>query len=231
MPTRYPDFVVIAEALAVRRGIRTIFSHVGFRLEGGKAVTLLGPNGVGKTTLLRCLAGFIRPVAGTARIAVSGETPDAHALNDQTLAELCHFIGHQNGLKRTFTVAENLMFWQEFLAPAPGGLSRDRPIGDALERLNLIELADIPTAYLSAGQKRRSALARLIVADRPIWLLDEPTVSLDAASTRLLEELVAEHTHRGGLVLAATHLPLGATFGQSVTLGAPLPASAEELSL
>jgi heme exporter protein A len=180
------------EGLSVARGGRVVLSGISFAVGAGEALLLTGPNGSGKTTLLRTIAGFLRPEAG--RIAIEGVADDAGA------SDRMHLVGHLNGIKASLTVAENLTFWGRFLGgSATGGLAR----------LNLDSLAHIPAGYLSAGQKRRLGLARLLAAPRPIWLLDEPTVSLDAASVEVLAGLVQEHVAGGGIAIAATHVPLG----------------------
>jgi heme exporter protein A len=134
-------------------------------------------------------------------------------------AELSHFMGHHDGLKSHLTVAENLAFWAASLDEEGGGAQRER-LEAALDRFDLAALADIPAGYLSAGQKRRLALARLGVAERPLWLLDEPTVSLDAASVALLIKAIAEHVAAGGLAAIATHVPMGLERAREIRLGA-----------
>ena len=185
---------LIAENLTVRRGNREVLTNLSFQLGTGEGLLLTGPNGAGKTTLIRTIAGLLPPDSGTVRLTGAEDETDIGAQ--------CHLIGHQNGIKASLTVAENLRFWAEFL----GG---EASIDPTLERLNLASIDDLPAGYLSAGQKRRLGLARLLVAKRPIWLLDEPTVSLDAASTALLGEIVAGHIAEGGMAIAATHIPLG----------------------
>lgn len=192
---------LVVENLVVARGGRVIIDGLDFEVEAGGALLLTGPNGAGKTTLIRALAGFLRPVSGTIRIE-EAEAPEPE------LAQLCHYVGHVNGIKSGLTVAENLEFWRQFLEGSGRG-GEDHRVDAALDRFNLRMLAGIPAAYLSAGQKRRVGLARLLVTDRPLWLLDEPTASLDAASAKLLTEVAADHVATGGLVIAATHLPLG----------------------
>ena len=159
---------------------------------------LVGPNGAGKTTLLRTIAGFLRPAAGTIHLEGGGD--------ELSVAEQAHFIGHANAIKAHLTVRENVVFWAKYLGGAADAEAR---VDAALEHFAISALAEFPAAYLSAGQKRRVGLARLLVAARPLWLLDEPTVSLDAASTKVLGAAVNAHLANGGLVIAATHLPLG----------------------
>lgn len=182
--------------------------------KAGEALLVVGPNGAGKTTLIRTIAGFIAPSAGG--IFLKGDS------GDRDLAELCHYVGHLTGIKANLTAAENLAFWAEYL---DGGNERaiDDRVDEALSHFGLLALADYPAGLLSAGQKRRLGLARLSVAERPIWLLDEPTVSLDAASTELLAGLIQRHLAGGGLLIAATHLPLGLEEPTYLRLGAPAP--------
>ena len=182
--------------LTVERGDRVLFSELTFKVGSGEAVTLTGPNGSGKTTLLRTLAGFCRIAAGSVRLKEL-------AGGESEMAANCHFIGHANALKSSLTVSENATFWARYLGQST---ARVNPV---LQRFALSELAHVPAGYLSAGQKRRLALARLMLAERPVWLLDEPTVSLDAASTAMLADVVNEHVAAGGIVVAATHIPLG----------------------
>ncbi len=198
------------ENLTLRRGERTLISSLSFELAAGEALVLKGPNGVGKTTLIRAIAGFIRPAGGEVRLA--------GGLTEHSVAEQCHFIGHQNAVKSGLTVRENADFWRLFQAipaaaakGATAGLSRvaGNQTDVALERLGLAAIAGIRAGYLSAGQRRRLALTRLLLSPRPVWLLDEPTVSLDADATRVLADLIAEHRGGGGLALAATHIDLG----------------------
>jgi heme exporter protein A len=186
---------ILVSDLACSRGGRRLFGRLGFRLEQGEAMLVTGPNGIGKTTLLRALAGFVRPDAGV--IAVEGAGEDA------ALPQLSHFVGHRDGLKAALTVRENLA-----LAPALLG-GAGALVAEAAERLDLLRLLDLPAGVLSAGQRRRTALARLLVARRPVWLLDEPTSALDAASQGAVAKLMAEHVAAGGILIAATHLPLG----------------------
>ena len=176
-----------------------MLTGVDLAVVAGEALIMTGPNGAGKTTLLRAIAGLLKPVAG--RITLEGGNPEA------TIGEQCHLIGHSNAIKPLMTVAENAAFWGDFLASTIGP-----PPGRVLAMLTgfgLDALADIPARFLSAGQARRLGLCRLLLAHRPVWLLDEPTVSLDAASVGLLAREIDGHVARGGIVIAATHLPLG----------------------
>jgi len=181
-----------AKGLAAIRGERLVFAGIGFALPPGGALLLEGPNGSGKSTLLRVLAGLGRAEVGT--LHWNGED----ALADRTAhAARVAYVGHLDAIKPGLATAENLAFWGD--PPA---------VAASLDRMGLARLCDLPARMLSAGQKRRLALARLLLADAPIWLLDEPTLGLDAASVAALGEVFAAHRARGGVVLAATHLPL-----------------------
>lgn len=177
------------------RGGREVFAGLNFTVEGGEALAVTGRNGAGKTTLLRLIAGLLEPAGG--RIALTGGLPEA------SVAEQAHYVGHRDALKPALSVRENLEFWYAFL----GG--RDASPASALDAVGLGGLAGLPAAYLSAGQRRRLALARLVAAPRPIWLLDEPTAALDSAGQQRLAELMRSHLSGGGMIVAATHGPLG----------------------
>ena len=164
---------LVAENLVLERGGRNVVDGLSLRLEGGAALVLTGPNGSGKSTLLRSLAGYLRPASGSVRIIGAGD--------DRETSEVCHFVGHLDGIKTHLTAAENLAFWATYLGGSADLAAR---VEAALQRFALDALADIPAGYLSAGQKRRLALARLVAAERPLWLLDEPTVSLDVGVDR-----------------------------------------------
>jgi heme exporter protein A len=182
-----------AENLACERGGRTVFSNQNFSLSSGELLQLTGANGAGKSSLLRLLASLSEPSHG--KISLEGGAPDL------TLGQQAHYIAHSDASKSALTVTENLKFWRDFL----GGVDLDH----ALSAVNLSALADYPVALLSAGQKRRLALARLALVPRAIWLLDEPSVGLDEASQKLLVALMSQHLKAGGLIVAATHVPLG----------------------
>ncbi len=195
------------ENLTVKRGLRTIISDLSFHIEDHEGLLLTGPNGSGKTTLLRALAGFIEQSNGT--IKLTGGTEDAD------VGEQCHYIGHKNGIKHGFTVSENLEFWLNYL----GGADKPERKHKALEMFELTNLMDIPAGMLSAGQKRRLGLARLVMIKRPVWLLDEPSVSLDVHSVKILARVVEDHIRDGGIAMAATHIPLGLEFKRTLQLG------------
>ncbi len=184
---------LIVEDLACRRSGRRVFSGLSFTLEPGAALVVTGRNGAGKSSLLAMLAGRLRADAGAIRVEDVGE---------RTLPECLHLVGHRDGLKAAMTARENLDFARDLL-----GQPSLTP-AEALDEVGLGHAASLPVAYLSAGQRRRVALARLLVARRPLWLLDEPTSALDAASQGTLSVLMNEHLGRGGLIVAATHAPL-----------------------
>jgi heme exporter protein A len=191
---------LIADQLVILRGSRVIIDTLSFTVGGGEALVLAGANGAGKTTLLRALAGFLTVERGVIRLDPNQD--------DAALHERMHVIGHTNGIKSSLTVRENIMFWASYLSEDDGS-DASRRADRALEHFGLTTLEDFPAQYLSAGQKRRLGLARLLAAHRPVWLLDEPTVSLDTASVAQLAIAVNEHTRAGGMVIAATHVPLG----------------------
>jgi heme exporter protein A len=200
------------EYLSAFRGERLVLRDVCFTVPSSGALLLLGPNGAGKSTLLRVLAGLKRPDAG--RLLWDG----SDALADPALhATQIAFLGHLDAVKPGLTVAENLAL--------PARLS-GRPIGMALEAVGLAALAELPARMLSAGQRRRLAIARLVLSRAPLWLLDEPTLGLDARSVELFGALLARHREAGGVVVAATHLPLPLPGAETLQLG-PLPAGAE----
>ena len=194
-----------AAGLAAFRGERLVFRDLDFAIAAGGALTLSGPNGAGKSTLLRLLAGLLRPAAGT--LSWNGEDafvdPSLHATH-------VAYVGHQDAVKPALTAAENL----RFAARLSGG-----DAGAALAALGLGDLADLPARMMSAGQRRRLALARLGLSRAPVWLLDEPTVGLDAASLDRLAGLIAAHRAGGGIVIAATHLALPVPGAAELRLG------------
>ena len=195
-----------ADALTCQRGGRIVFADLSFSVVAGEAVQVVGPNGAGKSSLLRLIAGLVPVAAGT--LVLEGGDGEA------AIGEQVHYCGHQDAFKQALTVAENLAFWTEFLGG--GGIGP----ADALDRLGLGHLAGLPAAYLSARQRRRLALARLLTVSRPLWLLDEPTAALDAASQAVLAGIMAGHLAAGGMLMAATHGPLGIPARELVIGGA-----------
>lgn len=189
---------LVLDNLACRRGGRLIYRDLAFRVAAGQAAAVRGPNAVGKSTLLRQLAGLIPVAGGDARLG-----PVSLMRDRSGFQELVAYAGHADAVKPALTVAENLAVWARVHGT---GAARAEA---ALEHFRLAGIAGRPAAECSAGQKRRLGLARLMVTDRPLWLMDEPTVSLDAEAVALLAELVRGHIADGGLALIATHVELG----------------------
>ncbi|WP_378946873.1 heme ABC exporter ATP-binding protein CcmA [Mesorhizobium sp. ANAO-SY3R2] len=187
---------LIAENLSGERGGETVFAGVGFALGDGEALVVTGPNGSGKSTLLRVIAGLLPHVSGRIAVEDGGE-------EFSTVALACHYLGHQNAMKSALTVHENLEFWRDFSG------NEKLSISEALEDVGLGGLGHLPFGYLSTGQKRRAAIAKLLISHRPVWLLDEPTAGLDKASEAQFAALMQAHCASGGIIIAATHLPLG----------------------
>jgi heme exporter protein A len=177
------------------RGGREVFSGLDFVISSGEALAVTGANGSGKTSLLRMIGGLLALAGGSIDLE-GGE-------GELTLAEQAHYLGHRDAMKPALSVLENLSFWRNFL----GGEVLDA--GQSLKLAGIEHAAHLPAAYLSAGQRRRLSIARLIAVRRPIWLLDEPTSALDAAGQALFTDVMRDHLARGGLVIAATHASLG----------------------
>lgn len=196
-----------ASDLACRRGGREVFTGVSFAVGTGEALAIRGRNGAGKSSLLRIAAGLLRLAAG--RLALEGGDPEL------TIGEQAHYLGHQDTLKPSLSVGENLEFWSGFLGMAAAD------VAEPLAAVGLDTLADLPAAYLSAGQRRRLSIARLLAVKRPIWLLDEPSSTLDAVAQERLDEFMAAHLGGGGVILAATHGELRLAGVQELRLGKP----------
>lgn len=192
------------------RGERIVFAGLGFTLGAGGALLLKGPNGSGKSSLLRLMAGLLRPASGA--LAWDGEAvwsdPDGHRGR-------LHYVGHLDAVKPAFTVAENLAFW----CGLHSGRSSADAVGAALETFAIAHLADLPGRYLSAGQKRRVNLARVVAAAAPLWLLDEPATALDEDAVTRLEGAIAKHRAAGGMAAVSTHAGLGLDGAELVELG------------
>jgi heme exporter protein A len=194
-----------ASDLACQRGGREVFAGLAFSVAEGETLLVTGRNGAGKSSLLRMVAGLLRIAGGLLTLA-DGES-------ELTIPEQVHYLGHQDALKPSLSVAENLRFWTDYLGG--GGSTLDT----ALAGLGLDDLAALPAAYLSAGQRRRLSLARLLTVNRPIWLLDEPTAALDRPAQQKLADMMLDHLGRGGLILAATHAPIGIAAAAELRLG------------
>lgn len=195
-----------ASELVCRRGGREVFAGLTFSAAAGETLVITGPNGAGKSSLLRMIAGLVRIHAGLLTLADGNP--------DLTIPEQVHYLGHQDALKPSLSVLENLRFWTDYLGG--GGSSVDA----GLAAVGLGDLAALPAAYLSAGQKRRLSVARLVTVIRPVWLLDEPTAALDRTAQERLAVLMLDHLGRGGLILAATHAPIGIAAARELRLGA-----------
>jgi len=192
---------LVAENLSARRGEDLIFKDVSFTLQAGESLVLTGRNGSGKSTLLRVVAGLLRPETGN----VTWHSDKTES--GMRAAEACHYLGHRNAMKAELTVAENLSFWKSFFGDFDSG--RGMSIGEATEAVGLGGITHLPFGYLSAGQQRRMAFAKLLVSFRPVWILDEPTAALDVKAEEVFTTLIKAHLAEGGIVLAATHQPLG----------------------
>lgn len=205
------------ERLAVERGGRPLFSDLSFSLAPGELLVVEGRNGAGKSSLLRAIAGLLRPSEGRITIedqAIAGRA--APPPEQGPAGPLCHYLGHLDALKPTLSLVRNLRLWRH-VEGAP-----DMTIETALEMVGLDGLGSLPAAWLSAGQKRRAALARLLLVRRPLWLLDEPTAALDIAGEALLGGLIVRHLSAGGVAIVATHQPLPIPASTTLMLGAPL---------
>ncbi len=201
-----------ARALDCERGGRLVFVGLDFSLAPGSALVLRGANGSGKSSLLRILAGLLHPVGGTLEWAGApvSEDPEAHRAR-------LHYVGHLDALKTALTVGENLAFWAGLRGSAAG-------VGAGLDQFGLGELADMPARYLSAGQRRRASLARLAASKAALWLLDEPTVTLDAASVAGLGRAMAAYRAAGGIVVVATHGALEIAEAQTLDMSTFSPS-------
>lgn len=196
---------LVIDAITVERGERRVLAECSARVAPGEALAVIGPNGSGKSTLLRAIAGLLPLAAGAIRVE--------HADSSQMTL---HYVAHLNAIKLPLTVHENASFWRHWFA---GGDDGEAAVEDALQTVGLIHLAELPAATLSQGQRRRLALARLLIAPRPLWLLDEPTAGLDAAAQDTFAALMDTHLAGGGLIVAATHDPLRTANVRTLQLG------------
>ncbi|MBS9722272.1 heme ABC exporter ATP-binding protein CcmA [Tianweitania sp. BSSL-BM11] len=197
---------ITASDLGADRGGERIFSDLSFSVSDGGCLLVTGPNGSGKSTLLRAIGGLLPLSEGAIALEPASETWP-------TVASACHYLGHHNGLKQALSVEENLRFWRDF-----SGEERES-VEDALDQVGLYGLGHLPFGVLSTGQRRRVAIARLLVTWRPIWLLDEPTAGLDARSETRFAGLMEAHREAGGIIIAATHWPLGLADVQEFVMG------------
>lgn len=200
----FEEVRVKAEGLAVGRGETVLADGLDFLVAPGEGLLLRGPNGAGKSTLLLTLAGLLPPLAGTVRL--EGHDPEG--------GPTVHHAGHRNAVRARLKVTETLAFW------AAINFHSGLPIAAALEKVGLARQARLDAGYLSAGQQRRLALARLLVSPRPVWLLDEPSAALDAEGQTLLTDLLGEHLRAGGLAIIATHDDISVPGFATLTLGA-----------
>ncbi len=190
--------------LACVRGGREVFTGLSFSVAGGEALLVTGRNGAGKSSLLRLIAGLVRIAGG--KLALADGDPE------RTIGEQAHYLGHQDALKTSLTAAENLTFWSRYLGGA-------EPPHATFDAVGLAALADLPAGTLSAGQRRRLSIARLVAVKRPIWLLDEPTSALDRDAQDTLKQLMQQHLSGGGLIVAAAHGPIGLERAKELRLG------------
>ncbi len=184
--------------IAVERSGNEIVSGISFDLVAGEALIVTGENGSGKSTTLRGIAGLLPLARGNVSLL-----DDTGKSFEGEMREYCHYLGHQNAMKPTLSVRENLEFWQKFLGHP------ELSVEQALDEVDLLHTLDLPYGYLSAGQRRRAAIARLLISDRPVWILDEPTAGLDRNSTKTFSALAREFCASGGILVVATHIPLG----------------------
>lgn len=199
-----------ATSLTCVRGERQIFTDVSFAVANGDALVLTGPNGSGKSSLLRLCSGLLKPAEGTLQWDGDLVSMDSYAHCGRL-----HYVGHLDGLKSGLSVFENL----RVLTALAGDEPDHAMVLDALVRLGIRHLSDMPARFLSAGQRRRLTLARLVAAPRPLWLLDEPATSLDVAGVDLITRLIEDHRAIGGRVILSTHVPFAGDAPLSLDLG------------
>lgn len=185
----------VGQGLTCIRGERLVFAGLDFAVESGGALVLVGANGSGKSSLLRLMAGLLRPASGS--LSWNGE---AAMVDREEHGGRLHYVGHLDAVKPVLNVRENVAFWAGL---RPGG--DPAAAVDALAAFGIGHLAGVPGRFLSAGQRRRVSLARLLAAPAPLWLLDEPTTALDRAAVADLEAAITAHRRTGGLVVVATH--------------------------
>lgn len=194
---------LVADNIACSRGGREVFARLSFSVAAGEALVVTGRNGAGKSSLLRLIAGLVRLSGG--QLTLDGGA-------DASIGEQAHYLGHQDAMKPALTVLENLAYWTDYF----GGNADPKT---ALTAVGLGPLAGLPAAYLSAGQKRRLSIARLISVKRPVWLLDEPASALDATAQGMLAKIMRAHLRGRGLIIAASHGPIGLPRAKDLRLG------------
>jgi len=199
---------LLVDNVACARGGRLVFDDCSFQADPGNVVHLRGPNGAGKTSLLLLIAGLLSPVRGSIRI-------DSKELPATERSTLVAYLGHKNALKPAFTLKENVASWLATLRVDP------RKAEEALLRAGVGRRAQTPAMLCSAGEQHRAALAVVFALNRPLWLLDEPATSLDAAGTDMLGDALAEHAARGGISITATHRPIRPDPDVEISLGSP----------
>lgn len=182
------------------RGERTVFQGLSFEVDAGGMLLLTGPNGSGKSSLLRLMAGLLQPANGIINWQDTDTREDPEAHNGRL-----HYVGHHDAIKPVLNVRENLRFWAEMHG---GPAQADQRVMTALEGFGIPHLAEVPARFLSAGQRRRTSLARILAAPAPIWLLDEPTTALDKDAIESLEAVIADHRAAGGMAIISTHSPI-----------------------
>ncbi|EJF91234.1 heme ABC exporter ATP-binding protein CcmA [Bartonella tamiae] len=195
--------------LSAKRGEDRLFDHLSFTLNEGQLMTIIGSNGIGKSTLLRIIAGFLNPEEGNVFL-----TEESFHF---PVSSACHYLGTQNAMKTHLSVLDNLTFWANF---------HDKPFLSPQDALNAVELSGVetlPFGVLSTGQKRRVAIARLLLSFHPLWILDEPTSGLDSIAVDIFTKLLKRHLDNKGMIIAATHLPLGLDVNINIALGDYLP--------
>lgn len=202
--TKPADVRLTVSALSAVRGVRQVFSGLSFAVAAGELLAVTGPNGAGKSTLLRVIAGLLPPADG--RVALE-------PADDRKIGARLHYVGHRDGLKAAHTVRRNLQFWADLWGT-------NVEVDEALAEAGVEAFADLPVAVLSAGQRRRVALARLRVAPRPVWLLDEPATALDREAEAGLARRIGEHLAQGGMAVVATHRDLPIAPTATLSLGA-----------
>lgn len=185
---------LVVKNLSVNRGIKRVVQGLSFEVEPSEALIVTGENGAGKSTLLRAIAGLLPLDSGSVELQGADQ--------DLLLREQCHYLGHQNGLKTALSVKENLEFWQGFSGEP------DFSIQEALEIVGLAHTLDLPVGYLSTGMKRRIAVAKLLITRKQVWIVDEPTAGFDGASSKMFIDICSAFCDDGGILIAATHLPL-----------------------